>query len=252
MKMHRLFFVLLFGIFSYGDVMYEMITTSEGMMGMGGESMMRVFVKGDYLRTETTSKSPMTGETTDITIIRLDKRAIWKLDPEEKEYTETKIERLEELKQQASPEEEVKVETPEIKVDKTGEKKKILNKDCEKIVISMDATSEEGVMTFTQTMWVTKEIPGFHEITNFNKKMSDLGISQSSATMMGGHKESYEELQKKTSDIEGFPLELDLDMTMGAEEMMFSINMHSIVTNFDTKPIDNKVFEIPAGYTLKD
>lgn len=252
MKMHRLFIVLLFGIFLYGDVMYEMVTTSEDMMGMGGESTMRVFVKGDYLRTEATSKSPMTGETTDITIIRLDKRAIWTLDPEEKEYTETKIEQFEEPKQQATPEEEANVEMPEIKVEKTGEKKKILNKNCEKIVISMDATSEEGVMTFTQTMWITEEIPGFQEINNFNKKMSDLGISQSSATKMGGHKESYEELQKKTSEIEGFPLELDLDMTMGAEEMMFSIKMHSIVTNFNTTPIDKKVFEIPTGYTLKD
>lgn len=252
MKIHRFFLVLLFGIFLYGDVMYEMTTASEGMMGMGGEATMRVFVKGDYLRTETTSQSPMTGETTDITIIRLDKRVIWTLYPEEKEYAETEIEQLEELKQQVSPEEEAKVEIPEIKVERTGEKKKILNKNCEKIVISMDATSEEGVMTFTQTMWITKEIPGFQEINNFNKKMSELGMTQSSAMKMGSNKESYEELQKKTSEIEGFPLEMDLDMTMGAEEMTFSIKMHSTVTNFNTKPIDRKVFEIPTGYTLKD
>lgn len=252
MKVHRLFLILLFVVFVYADVMYEMKTTTEGMMGMGGETMMRVFVKGDCSRTETTSDSPMTGETTDITIVRLDKGTIWTIDPEKKEYTETTFEEISKIKEEVKGEEEAEVEMPEIKVEKTGEVKKILDKDCEKVVLSMDATSEEGTLTFTQTMWVTKDVPGYQEINNFNKKLSELGVRSSPSTMMGGSKKSYEEFQQKTSKIEGFPLEIDLDMTMGAEGMSFAIKMHSVMTNFDTNPIDQRVFEIPKGYTLKD
>jgi len=252
MKIHRIFLILLLGVFVYADVMYEMQTTTEGMMGMGGETTMRIFIKGDYSRTETTSKSPMTGETTDITIVRLDKGTMWTIDPEKKEYSETTFEEVSKIKEKVKGEEEVEFEMPEIKIEKTDEKKKILDKECEKVVISMDVTSEEGNVSFTQTMWVTKDVPGYQEIYNFNKKFAELGIEASPSTMMGGSKKSYEEFQKKTSGIEGFPLEIDLDMTMGAEEMSFSIKMHSVITEFETKPIDQKVFEIPKGYTLKD
>lgn len=252
MKIHRLVLVLLFGIFLYGDVMYEMLTTTEGMLGMGGETVMRVYVKGDYSRTDIMSESQPAGEPTDITIIRLDKGLLWKLNPAKKEYTETTFDEISASVEGIEGEEETEIELPEIKVEKTGMKKKILGIECEQIVVSMDATSEEdGTATFTQTMWVTKDIPGYREIVNFNKKMPVMGIT-SSAKMMGGNTKSYAEFQEKLKGIEGFPLELDMDMTMGAEGMSFSIKMHSAVTNFDTKPIDKKVFEIPAGYTLKD
>jgi hypothetical protein len=250
MKLLHIFLILLFGTLVYGDVMYEMQTTTEGMMGMGGQTVMRVYVKGDYSRTETMSESE-TAEPTDITIIRLDKGVVWNLNPTKKEYTKTTFDEISAAAEGIEGEEEPGIELPEIKLEKPGNKKKILGKECEQIVVSMDATSEEGgEATFTQTMWVTKEIPGYMEIVAFNKKMPVIGI-KSSTPMMGGSTKSYTEFQEKLKDIEGFPLELDMDMTMGAEGMSFSITMHSVVTGFDTKTLDKSLFEIPAGYTLK-
>ena len=251
MKLYRIFLILLLGTLVYADVMYEMQTTTEGMMGMGGETMMRVYVKKDYSRTEIMSDSQAAAEPTDITIIRLDKGLLWNLNPTKKEYSETTFDEMNASVEGIEGEEETEIELPEIKVEKTGIKKKILGKDCEKIVVSMDATSEQaGTATFTQTMWVTKDIPGYMEIVNFNKKMPLMG-TKSSPKVMGGTTKSYTEFQEKVKGIEGFPLELDLDMTMGAEGMSFSITMHSVVTRFDTKTLDAGLFEIPAGYTLK-
>ncbi len=248
MKLHRFILVLIFGLFLYGDVMYEMSTTTEGMMGMGcGETTMSVFIKGDCSRTEMTSTGPMAGEQT-IIITRLDKGVIWTLDTDNEQYSEMK---LGEETEEVEGEEETSGTMPEITVKKTGKKKVLLGKECEEVVVSMKIEDEQGDMSFTQIMWNTKDIPGYEEIMEFNKKMTEMGIKSSKSSMMA-NKKSFEEFQKKIGEIEGFPLELDMDMTMGSTGMSFSMKTHSVVTKIDAKPINNKVFEIPAGYTLKE
>jgi hypothetical protein len=228
--------------------MYEMLTTSEGMMGASSESMLRIFIKKDYSRTEVATKSQMAGEQAIINIIRLDKELMWTLIPEEKAYTEMKFDDIKAAFEGEEGEAEVK---PEFNVEKTGQKKKILNKDCEKIIVSMKAESEEGGVNFTQTMWVAKDIPGYQEIKSFQDKLMKTGIQSSASSVLGGSKKSFEEFQKKISEIEGFPLEIDIEMTFGAEEMTFTVKTHSTITRIDAKPINKKVFEIPIGYTLK-
>jgi len=228
-----------------GDVMYEMVSTSEGMMGMKGETNMRIFVKGDRSLTEMTAENPMGGTMTDTKIIRLDKNVIWSIDHDKKEYSETSIS----TPTQVPGESEEETPMPDVKVLHTGETKKILNKDCEKVIVTMDVDEDEGAMTFKQTMWVTKDIPGYKEIQDFQEHMMESGSMSSS--MMGANKKTYEEFQKKISEIEGFPLEIEMEMTMGAEGMSFSMMTHSEVTQIETKPINDKVFEIPAGYSFK-
>ena len=77
MRLFCLTLLLCLASMLYGDVMYEMVSTSEGMMGMKGETNMRVFVKGDRSLTEMTAENPMGGTMTDTKIIRLDKNVIW-------------------------------------------------------------------------------------------------------------------------------------------------------------------------------
>ena len=227
------------------DVMYEMVSTSEGMMGMKGETKMRIFVKGDRSLTEMTAENPMGGAMTDTKIIRLDKGVIWSIDHEEKQYTEIAIAQEEPVMDE--PED---VPMPDLKVTRTGQKKKILNKDCEEVIVTMDIDDDEGTTKLKQTMWVTTDIPGYKEIQDFQRHMG--GAGSTSSSMMGGNKKTFEEFQKKTSEIEGFPLEIDMEMTMGAEGMSFSFLTHSEVTKIETNPISDKVFEIPAGYSLKE
>lgn len=229
------------------DVMYEMTSTTAGMMGMQAETQMRIFVKGDRSLTEMTAENPMAGTMSDTKIIRLDKGVIWSIDHETKQYSEQNLNALTEATEEY---EETQMEMPDLKVVRTGEKKKVLDKDCEQIIVSMEAAGEEGKMTFKQTMWVTKEIPGYKEIQNFQKQIAESGLG-SSSTMMGPNRKNYEEFQKKLSEIDGFPLEIDMEISMGGEGMSFTMTTHSEVTKVETKPINDKVFEIPSGYSLQ-
>jgi thymidine phosphorylase len=81
--------------------------------------------------------------------------------------------------------------------------------------------------------------------------MTEMGMKSSKSGMMAD-KKSFEEFQNKINEIEGFPLELDLEVIVASEQMSFSMKTHSVVTKIDAKPINNKVFEIPAGYSLKE
>jgi hypothetical protein len=222
--------------------MYEMVSTSEGMKG---ETNMRIFVKGDRSLTEMTAESPMAGTMTDIKIIRLDKGVMWSLDHEKKEYTEHSLTDMAE-EPQTGEEQEMPPHTFE--VVRTGKTKKILNKDCEEVIVTMDVEGEEGTMALKQTMWVTTDVAGYKEIQKFQQQMSESDFTSSSA-MMGGNKKSYEDFKQKISEIEGFPLEITMEMTMGAEGMSFSFVTRSEVTKIETKPINDKVFEIPTGYS---
>lgn len=246
MKLFALTLLLCFTSGLYGDVMYEMVSTSEGMMGMKGETNMRIFVKGERSLTEMTAENPMGGTMTDTKIIRLDKGVIWSIDHDKKQYKESTI-----VQETQAPEEQTgKVDMPNVQVVSTGEKKEILDKECEKVIVTMEVDDEEGASTLKQTMWVTKDIPGYQEIQNFQKQMT--GSGGMSASMMGGDKKTFEEFQRKTSEIEGFPLIIDMEMTMGAEVMSFTFKTHSEVTKIETTPISDKVFEIPTGYSLKN
>ncbi|MGB3340987.1 MAG: DUF4412 domain-containing protein [bacterium] len=248
MKIHRMIVLLLFGLFLYGDVMYEMSTTTEGMMGMGGgETTISVFIKGDCSRTKMTSTGPMAGQQI-ITITRLDKGVIWTLDMDNEQYSEMK---LGEETEEVEGEEETSAAMPEITVEKTGKKKVLLGKECEEVVVSMKVEDAEGSMNFTQTMWNTKDVTGYEEITEFNKKMTEKGMKSSKSSMMAD-KKSFDDFQNKINEIEGFPLELDLEMTMASEQMSFSMKTNTVVTKIDNKPINQKVFEIPVGYSLKE
>ncbi len=231
----------------YADVMYEMTSTTEGMMGMKGETQMRVFVKGDRSLTEMTAEDEKAGSMSDVKIIRLDKGVIWSIDHENKEYTEIS---MEEMAGEPEESEEPAMEMPEVKVVRTGKTKKILNKDCEEVIVTMETAGDEGSATFKQTMWVTKDVPGYKEIQDFQKHMSESKMGSSS--MMGPNKKNYEEFQEKISEIEGFPLEIIMEMSMGGGIMSFTMTTQSEITKIETTPINDKVFEIPAGYSPKE
>ncbi len=252
MKLSRFVLLFVFCISLFGDVMYEMVTTTEGMMGMGGgETKTRVFIKNDLQRTEIASEDQVRGETRSILITRFDKGVMWTLDPENKQYSELKFGENLGTGKAEHGEEARELVLPEIKVETTGKKKVLLNKECEEVVVSMKVEDDEGSMEFAQTMWVTKDIPGYKEISDISEKMTELGLKSSQQGMMEDQKFA-EEFQKKIQDIEGFPLEFAMEITMGTEEMSFSIKTHSLVTKVDKKPISQKIFEIPAGYTRKD
>lgn len=233
--------------FVSGDVMYEMVTTTEGVMGMGkSQSLIRTFIKGKRMRTEVTTQHPAMGEIKDISILRLDKNLIWILDADEKVYTEMPIN--EELPKEIDTTGII----PQIEVKKFEEKKKILDYECEKYVVSMETKSGDENINLSLIFWVCKDFPGYEEISAFNKNLMRDANKSSNMGMMGIGLKSLETLQKKISEIEGFPLETEIEFNMPSEEIVFSFKTKSEVTKITTVPISDRVFELPQGYKLKE
>lgn len=204
----------------------------------GNETTIRVFIKGDYFRVETSNNG---GKPTASQIIRLDKNLIWMLDYQKKEYTETRL--PVQLDLNDSP-----ITLPEIKVERTGEKKIILKKKCEKIVVAMKVTTQEGFVTFIQTMWISDSMPGDSEITEFNKKLIAKGGIQPDSNITGVNQKYYCEFEKKIKSLICLPLEYDFEMTISSGSRKISIKSHSSVTKIEEVPVSAMVFELPPGY----
>lgn len=232
----------------FGDVMYEMTSTMSGMMGMQGQSEMRVFIKGDRSLTEMTAQDPMGGTVADTRIIRLDREVIWSIDHEHKTYREYTFK---DMSAAAEGSDTAGLQMPDVTVTRTGEKKSLLGRECEEVIVAMSVANEQGTITFTQKMWVSKDFPGYAEVQDFQRQIAASGMGASSA-MMGMDRASYEAFQQKISEIEGFPLEIDIDVQLGGEGMSIAMNAHSTVTKIETTPINDRVFEIPPSYSLQE
>jgi hypothetical protein len=242
--MRILALLVLVSVSLHGGIVYEVITTTEGLTGAEiTESTTIFYIDGECRRKENTIKNPMTGEETVITITRLDKHVMWTLDMDHQQYTEIKLTETPLSEEKNEDIEESKL--PEIIIEKTGQKKEILSKICEEVIISMKLLTEDDNLTVTQTMWVSQDIKGSEEIQEFNEKFSSFNPRQ---TSVWNGTESLEKFQENIKKIEGFPLELSLDIDMGN----LVIKSHSIVTRIETKPIHEKVFEIPEGFVCSE
>ena len=233
--------------FLFGDVMYERTSTMSGMMGMESASEMRVFIKDDRSRTEMTAQDPRAGTVSDVRIIRLDKDVIWSLDQENKTYQEYLI--------QDGPAAEVTdtagLPMPEVTVTRTGATRSLLGHACEEVIVSMAVADEQGSISFKQTMWVSRDVPGYEEIQQFQARVAASPMGASSA-VPGMDKASFEAFRQKISEIDGFPLEIEIDVQLAGEGMSFAMEAHSTVTRIETAPINDRVFEIPPSYSLQE
>ncbi|MEO0129140.1 MAG: DUF4412 domain-containing protein [candidate division WOR-3 bacterium] len=239
--MHRI--ILLVFLFSiiYGDVMYEMETKTDGMMGLGDEVMtFRNFIKFDRMRTEVKIGNSESKDEAFIAIIRLDKGVFWILNPENKEYIEMPL--SEKLENNIIDSSNV---TPEFKIEKLEETKEILKIKCEKYYVSVDINSGAERMEITQTMWMGKDFPGYDEIKEFNDKV--LGRVNETGLVDIDNK-LLKDLQKRISEIDGFPLEMEINVKMEDNYTKTELKSSSVIKKLTTVPISDRVFEIPEGY----
>ncbi|MBN1397807.1 MAG: DUF4412 domain-containing protein [Bacteroidetes bacterium] len=180
-----------------------------------------------------------------ITIFRLDKKMIYMIDNQKKEYTAMTFSEMEASVKQANkqlealqeqmknmPAEQRKqmekmmggmgmgAKSSKIDVKKTGEKKTICGYSCVKYVINENG-KEAGVV------WTTTGVTG---IGGLEKDMKE--FSQRMAAQMPKAKEMMEAFKK----IEGFQLETTIS------------GISTTVTKIEKKSIPAGEFEIPAGY----
>jgi hypothetical protein len=245
----RIMAFLLAGCALYADLMFETVTKTDGILGVATmEISARNFFKPDRSRTETSATDANGVTVTMIIISRLDKKAIWILNPDLKTYTET---RIDELKSELPVVPDSLGYAPDFKVEKTGKNKKILDKMCDEVVATMKITTEEGTVVVNQTLWLASDIPGYQDFFEYGFKIRELGLS-TGLLANNIQDKKLKEFQEMVSNIYGFPLAWALDMDLGAGEMKFTMRTDYTVTNYASAPIDNNVFELPAGYKLQE
>ena len=188
----------------FSQVTIETYTSSNGISGKGAfESNIKTILKGDAQRTETQFKftgsimKHMNKKGTDIEITRLDKELFWHFDDQNKKYSEQTFAEIKAMIEQgtnpldmpAQPEMEQEDEEadseyewqePVVKLDKTGEKEKINNFNCEHYIISVTtvgkhkATGISDTLLFVNDTWNTTDANSAMEQTqNFNQKLSE-------------------------------------------------------------------------------
>ncbi len=236
--------VILFSII-YGDVMYEIEIKTEGMIRFGNEVITaRNFIKHDRMRTEIKTANGRT----DVVITRLDKGVIWILDGARKEFIEVLISEF--LYSREESERGI-FDTSSfssiISVEKLEETKEILKMKCKKYFVSANMNTENEKITITKTLWIGRDFPGYSEIKEINTRLQGL---LSGIGLLEIDNELHRNLQKKLSEIDGFPLEIEINVKTESDGVNFELKGSSVTKKISTAPISDKVFEIPQGYNL--
>jgi hypothetical protein len=227
---------------AFSQGLYWESTTSGGPMGDKGDVSQNYAIQKMYKMVNPSMTM----------ILRMDKQAIYTINPGEKTYTEMTFTQMESIAKKAganmeasrakfqeklkamSPERQKQMEgmnalmgggsTSPLEVTTTGEKKSVSGYSCTKYVMKRD-NKELAVL------WVTNDVGGFDVM---RKDWMEFGKRMASLSHTSGMSEAY-------SKIDGFPMETD--MLLGSSKMV------TLVTKIEKRSTSASEFEVPAGYT---
>ena len=274
-----------------GAVLADLLITenvmSTGAMGMWeSKGTETTYIKGDKVRTD--SKTEVKGmmeammpdpDVVQTYIVRMDKGVIWSLDNEDKTYFEMAVM---DMSAAGGEQAEGTMTVRDIKLERTGDTKKIAGYKCEGILIEavMEVESQGRMMPMDveALFWAAKEDKKLKELMNLWEGMMGLMDVQDS----GGFGQGMKALWDKFNEIEGVPLgmELTVDSAEGeddeqAEEMKNAMKMmkeymkgagkeveeegdeeetHFMVVKREVVSLeetshDDALFEIPEGFS---
>ena len=218
------------------DVLVKQKTVSEGLGGFGNASTEgTLVVSGDRSRSEdlvtyTGRFKTLVGKkpSQNISITRLDKELIWRLDPDEKQYTELTFADMRAMMAKGSAQASQKPPgtagpqdegmTFSVDVKKTGAKQDVNGFPCEQVVITCtgkptDPKQAEAISEVRMTMdqWMTKKAPGQAEMADYHRRLAeklgrDAGIAQMAEAARAMYGNGMKELTGKLKDLEGVPI----------------------------------------------
>ncbi|NOY60796.1 MAG: hypothetical protein GXO75_17955 [Calditrichaeota bacterium] len=246
-----LVFVLFTAQFSFAQVSWETITTSNGFFGQGAfKTLTQTYLQGNAQRT--VSKMEFTGSIMkhfspkgmDSEITRLDKELFWRFNERKKTYTELTFAEMKQMfeqgvneyeapknmdKSQPQAEEresEYDWEKPKIEVRKLSGSQKISGFNCQPYVVSATtvgtdkATGIKDTLLIVSHIWSSKKAEqSMKAAKDFNKRlMEKMGFIRQGgrgfAMITGQYMEQLKELQKQVNKIDGYPIKTDMRMTM--------------------------------------
>ena len=256
--------ILVFAAFTFstalfGQVTIESVTTSNGINGQGAFEVRTVTrLINEAKRTETqfrftgTIMKHFNRKGTDIEIIRLDKKLIWKFNDRDKTYQETTFDEIKKMFQEGQSEYEWPAEgqptqeeteereseyewqKPVVEVKDLGEQKKINGFKCRHYLATVTTVGKHRETGVLDTLLVSADIwssvnvgKAMQKITDFDKRVAEeLGFSRTSnkglAQVLNMYKEQMKDLREEISKIEGFPIRTEMMITMTKHAMKAS------------------------------
>ena len=279
--------IVLIPAFAFADLLITESVSSSGAMGMWeSKGTETTYIKGDKVRTDSQMEvkgmmEAMMPDADEVQthIVRMDKGVVWSLDNEEKTYYEIAVM---DMGAAAGEDMEGTMDVRDIKLERTGDTRKIAGYKCEGVLIEavIDVESEQGTMTMDAEalFWAAKEDKKLKELMGLWEGMMGLMNAEDS----GGFGSGMRALWDKFNEIEGVPLgmELTVDSAGGeddeqAEEMKNAMKMmkeymkgagkeveeaedegdeHFMVIKREVVSIEetthsDDIFEIPEGFT---
>jgi len=250
---------LAFTNFLFAQVTLESVMTSNGFGGKGAFQVKTVTkLKDDAKRTETqfrftgTIMKHFNRKGTEIEIIRLDKKLIWKFNDQDNKYQETTFDEIKKMFQEGlsefewpaegqpadegaeERESEYEWQKPVVEVKDLGERKKINGFKCQHYLATVTtigkhkATGVLDTLLFSTDIWSSVNVgKAMKKISDFDKRVAEeLGFSRTSnkglAQIFNMYKKQMEDLQKEVSKIKGFPIRTEMVITMTKHAMKAS------------------------------
>ncbi len=244
-------FVVIAAQFSFAQVSWETVTTSNGFLGQGAfRSITQNFLQNDAQRT--VSKFEFTGSIMkhfsprgmNSEITRLDKDLFWRFNDQKKTYTESTFSMMKQMFDQgiseyeapknmgtSQPQEEESDseydwEKPKIDVKKLSGSQNISGFECQPYLVTVTtvgthkATGIKDTLLFVSHVWSSKKAEdAMQKVKDFNKRLvKKLGFTRQGnrgfAMITGQYMEQLKEVQDRVSKIDGYPIKTDMRMTM--------------------------------------
>ncbi len=227
------------GLFAiaHGDVTVEMKTSLSGFMGMKTEGTDIQYIKGDKSFHDITSKLtgglmnaiPGDKSSTNQQIIRIDKKVIWSLKPENKSYTEMTFDMFKQSMDQAAAamqEMDTEPEEPEdivwtITVKTSDKSEKIAGYDCKLVTgkaVGINKKDPKDTTTIIINHWLGENIAGGQEINAFQENyakamgLDKMDLGQGMASIMKSYGTQFKELAEKMARTNSYPVKTRIEV----------------------------------------
>jgi len=252
------------------SMMKVMGTFSEGVAQASGPMQSSTYVKGNRLR-----KEEPTGK---VEIIDLDKQWIILMDPASRTYSMVTFDEMRTALRQAHETARQNAEAnvtmiPKVEIRPMAATKMILNHTTREVKIraNMEMRSEDPqgkaqttLFWLSSDAWVASAVRGYDEVRSFYEEMSH-HLDWLPGQMFGGAggvSPVMEEFRKSMAQMKGFPLVQS--SSVGASEQGGRIGSQPLhvgpsssdsfldmtieVTSFSNSPLNENLFQVPAGY----
>lgn len=206
------------------DLYIEQAMQMTGVPGQGPMTMnQKMWVSGNKMKMEMSGGQMMAGMGK--VIMRGDQQKVYMINDAQRTYMEMPLSQMTGM---AMP----MMQQMQVDVQKTGQKRKIGQWDCEQYIITATGGTEQMPLKMKLDLWVTDQV----KYDEAAKQQMQEAVNKN--PMM-------KPLMDKMKDIDGLPIEQTIEMNMMGNVMTTKMN----VTTVRQAPIPASTFELPAGYT---